>query len=116
MSHQVRHDAPAIADWSDFRRRFVGGDGRVIDNANGGVSHSEGQGWGMMLAVAFDDVASFDLIADWTKRNDTITDFLSSFGYKGVPLCVFYPAGGKKPIVMPQILTESLVIDTIKGE
>ena len=69
LSHQARHDAQAIADWSEFRRRFVGGDGRVIDNANGGVSHSEGQGWGMMLAVAFDDMASFDLIADWTKRN-----------------------------------------------
>jgi thiol:disulfide interchange protein DsbD len=56
------------------------------------------------------------MIADWTKRNDSITDYLSSFGYKGVPLCVFYPASGKKPLVMPQILTETLVINTIKGE
>jgi thiol:disulfide interchange protein DsbD len=56
------------------------------------------------------------MIADWTKRNDSITDYLSSFGFKGVPLYVFYPADGKKPLVMPQILTETLVINTIKGE
>lgn len=65
---------------------------------------------------AFKDNGVTLMIADWTKRNDKITDFLSSFGYKGVPLNVFYPAGGKKPVVMPQILTESLVITTIKGD
>ena len=69
VSHPVVHDALARAEWADFCRRFISGDGRVIDNANGGVSHSEGQGWGMLLAVAFDDMASFDLIADWTKRH-----------------------------------------------
>lgn len=74
LSHPAQHDARAIADWSEFRRRFVGGDGRVIDNANGGVSHSEGQGWGMMLAVAFDDMAGFDLIAGWTRRNLQVRD------------------------------------------
>jgi thiol:disulfide interchange protein DsbD len=56
------------------------------------------------------------MIADWTKRNDAITAFLDSFGYKGVPLCVYYPPGGKKPVVLPQILTESIVINTIQGE
>ena len=69
LSQPTVHDAQTLADWSDFRRRFVSGDGRIIDNANGGVSHSEGQGWGMMLAVAADDRASFDLIADWTRRH-----------------------------------------------
>jgi endoglucanase len=74
LSHQARPDADALAEWSEFRRRFVAGDGRVIDNANGGVSHSEGQGWGMLLAVAFDDMAAFDLIADWTRRNLQVRD------------------------------------------
>jgi len=56
------------------------------------------------------------MIADWTKRNDEITDFLSSFGHKGVPLCVYYPAHDGKPVVLPQILTEDTVINTIKGK
>ena len=56
------------------------------------------------------------MIADWTRRNDAITEFLSSFGYKGVPLVVYYPSDNKKPIVLPQILTESIVINIIKGE
>ena len=56
------------------------------------------------------------MIADWTRRNDSITEFLSSFGYKGVPLCVYYPPDNKKPVVMPQILTESIITNTIKGE
>jgi thiol:disulfide interchange protein len=56
------------------------------------------------------------MIADWTRRNDEITEFLSGFGYKGVPLVVFYPAGGGQPVVLPQILTEDTVIQTIKGD
>jgi len=31
-----------------------------------------------------------------------------------VPLVVFYPAGkGNKPIVLPELLTEKLVLDTL---
>ncbi|MDE3038556.1 MAG: thioredoxin family protein [Pseudomonadota bacterium] len=52
------------------------------------------------------------MVADWTRRNDDITEFLSSFGYKGVPLYVFYPAHGK-PVVLPQLLTQDKVIETI---
>ena len=40
-------DAPDDTEWTSFKTRFVKDDGRVIDNANGGVSHSEGQGWGL---------------------------------------------------------------------
>jgi endoglucanase len=52
-----------------FKRRFISGEGRVIDSGNGGVSHSEGQGWGMLCAVAFDDPATFELLHGWTARN-----------------------------------------------
>ena len=69
VSHPPVHGAVGVAEWSAFRQRFLTGDGRLIDSGNGGVSHSEGQGWGMLLAAAFDDMASFDLMADWTKRN-----------------------------------------------
>jgi endo-1,4-beta-D-glucanase Y len=54
--------------WRDFKTRFVSDDGRIIDNGNGGVSHSEGQGWGLIFAVEFDDRVSFGRIYEWTKR------------------------------------------------
>jgi endoglucanase len=62
---------PTTADldeWSIFQRRFLDGSGRIVDTGNGGVSHTEGQGWGMLLAVAFDDPTSFDTILNWTAR------------------------------------------------
>ena len=58
-----------IPDWEAFKHRFIQPDGRVVDTGNGGVSHTEGQGWGMLLAVAFDDRVTFDRIFDWTKQN-----------------------------------------------
>jgi len=53
------------------------------------------------------------LIADWTRQNPEITDFLHEFGYNGVPLNVFYPAGGGEPIVLPQILSDKVILDAI---
>ncbi len=59
------HLDPAL--WEGFRTRFIT-DGRVIDVDNGGITHSEGQGYGMLLAVAADDRHSFDALFAWTKR------------------------------------------------
>jgi endoglucanase len=58
----------AKADWAAFRRRFVQPDGRVVDTGNGGMSHTEGQGWGMLFAEHFDDLPTFDRILGWTSR------------------------------------------------
>jgi endoglucanase len=60
--------AEDLAEWRQFRSRFISGDGRVVDTGNGGVSHSEGQGWGMMFAVAFNDQETFDRLLGWTSR------------------------------------------------
>jgi thiol:disulfide interchange protein len=54
------------------------------------------------------------MVADWTRRNAEISEFLAGFHYQGVPLYVFYPAGGE-PVVLPQLLTESMVIEAIGG-
>ena len=58
-------DDPA-AVWSKYREHFVAGDGRVLDTANQAISHTEGQGWAMILAESFDDRATFDKIWTWT--------------------------------------------------
>ena len=54
------------ADWEQYRQRFMTSEGRIQDTGNGGISHSEGQGWGMLLAVAADDQEAFQKLWDWT--------------------------------------------------
>ena len=44
--------AEATAEWQLFRNRFVDSEGRLIDTGNQGISHSEGQGWGLIFAAA----------------------------------------------------------------
>lgn len=56
------------AQWNEFRARFLDPSGRVVDTGNGGISHSEGQAYGMLFAATFDDPASFDLIHGWTAQ------------------------------------------------
>lgn len=62
------------AAWRDYRRRFVQPEGRVTDTGNKGISHSEGQGYGMVMAVAADDRATFDALWGWTRRTLMIRD------------------------------------------
>lgn len=63
--------APDDPDWQSFKSRFVTSDGRVVDTGNNGISHSEGQSYGMLFSVTFNDMASFDLIKGWTAANLT---------------------------------------------
>lgn len=61
-------------EWETFKARFLDPSGRVVDPQNGGISHSEGQGYGMLLAYHAGDRAAFELMAKWTqetlRRND----------------------------------------------
>lgn len=59
----------ARAEWDHFKARFLSREGRVIDNMNGNISHSEGQGFAMLLAVRFDDAETFRRLLDWTRGN-----------------------------------------------
>jgi thiol:disulfide interchange protein DsbD len=53
--------------------------------------------------------------ADWTNRNDDITQLLKKFGRSGVPLYVVFPAGRlHEPIVLPEVLTPELLIETFE--
>lgn len=54
--------------WPAYRDRFITAQGRVVDNGNGGISHSEGQGYAMVLAVAAQDRETFERLWTWTAR------------------------------------------------
>ncbi len=51
---------------------------------------------------------------DWTNRDPAITAALAAFGRAGVPLYVVYNAraGAAEPVILPQILTASVVENT----
>lgn len=53
------------------------------------------------------------LKGDWTRADPAITRFLRDHKRDGVPLYVFYPKNGSAPVVLPQILTESIVLNEI---
>ena len=55
------------SEWVAYKERFVAENGRVIDDANGRISHSEGQGYGLLLALLANDRADFARI--WTFTN-----------------------------------------------
>lgn len=64
--------APAL--WQSYKARFVTEQGRVVDTGNNLISHSEGQGYGMLLAVAANDRPTFDRIFTWTRANLLVRD------------------------------------------
>ena len=48
------------------------------------------------------------LKGDWTRRDPAITRYLATMGAGGVPLYVWYPAGGGAE-QLPQILSPALL-------
>ena len=64
----------APTEWQAWRSAFVADDGRVVDTANDGISHSEGQGYGMLLAVLADQPADFEAIWSFTRTELMIRD------------------------------------------
>ena len=53
------------------------------------------------------------LRADWTQRNPQISAALARFGRNGVPLYVLYDPSGKSPKLLPELLTQSIVLDAL---
>jgi thiol:disulfide interchange protein len=49
------------------------------------------------------------LVGDWTSGDPAISRFLAERGRAGVPLYLFYPAGGGEPVELPQVLTPSML-------
>ncbi|MEO1020037.1 MAG: thioredoxin family protein [Pseudomonadota bacterium] len=55
------------------------------------------------------------LKGDWTNRDADITALLESYGRNGVPLYLVYPKGAGEAQMLPQILTERLVLEAFNG-
>ncbi len=70
------------AEWNYFTEHFISTDGRVIDRGQNDMSHSEGQGYAMLLAVSFNDQPLFDKLWQWTSNNLQVRrDGLCAWGW-----------------------------------
>ena len=60
--------------WEEYKSKFINEDGRVIDFYNKHTSHSEGQSYGMALAVKFNELDTFDKLWKWTRDNLSVRE------------------------------------------
>ena len=65
------------------------------------------------VLAAFKSANTTYLVGDWTNQNPEISSLLRQHARDGVPLYLYYPAGGLEPEILPQILTESLMLKTL---
>ncbi len=63
---------------------------------------------------AFHRHAIVKLKADWTNGDPVITKLLQQFGRPGVPLYVLYPGKSEEPIVFPELLTKSMLLEKLE--
>ncbi len=67
--------APIAADeWKAYRDKFLDPSGRIVDTANKNISHSEGQGYGLLLAYLANSRSDFDTIWAFTKTEMLLRD------------------------------------------
>jgi len=55
--------------WGYYKAHFINPDGRVMDLFQNRISHSEGQGYGLLLSLHNNDKATFENILRWTQNN-----------------------------------------------
>ena len=70
---------------------------------------------GDALKTEFDTRKVASLKADWTNGNPEITALLAAQQRSGVPLYLYYAPGAQTPVVLPQLLTESIVLAALKS-
>lgn len=64
-------------------------------------------------ALKHPDVAAVK--ADWTTRNDAVTNMLQRFGRSGVPLFVVIPQGDfEQAIVLPEVVTVEMLLSALR--
>lgn len=81
LDHEIQRWYSAVFDL--YEKAFIKPDGRVFDPQNGGITHSESQGYGMMLALLGGNRETFDRIWMFAKQNMQKSNKL--FGWKYTP-------------------------------
>jgi thiol:disulfide interchange protein DsbD len=66
------------------------------------------------VRAAFQRHGVTKLVADWTNGDPEITKLLQQFGRPGVPLYVLYPGRSAEPIVFPELITKSMILEKLE--
>jgi thiol:disulfide interchange protein DsbD len=53
------------------------------------------------------------LRADWTQRDEAVTQALTALGRSGVPAYALYAPGESSPRLLPEVLTQRIVMDEL---
>jgi len=122
--HPLEAKSGSLIKWNDFNQNFL----NETVNSGKPVFLDFTADWCFTCKVTEQTVLETNLIqekieeygitpirADWTSRNDEITQLLKSFGRSGVPLYVVIP-GGKlnDPIVLPEVITQSILVEALQ--
>lgn len=67
------------------------------------------------VAAAMEQTNAVYLVGDWTRRDDIIATELQRHGRSGVPLYLLYSPGSTEPRILPQLLTEGVVLDALEN-
>ncbi|MGH9084316.1 MAG: glycosyl hydrolase family 8, partial [Acidimicrobiales bacterium] len=79
----LEHRDPGLEqDGRRFVSSYVDDDGRVVRHDHGGDTVSEGQAYGMLVAVALRDRPTFDAVWRWTEVNLQRPDGLLSWRWE----------------------------------
>ena len=65
------------------------------------------------VAASFKAKKAVIMVGDWSNGDPVISRFLESQGRSGVPLYLWYAKGAGEPKVLPQILTELTIMETL---
>ena len=61
-------------EWTAYKDKFIEPSGRIVDTANSNISHSEGQGYGLLLAYLAENRGDFDTIWAFTRAEMLLRD------------------------------------------
>lgn len=75
---------PLQTAWIAWKAAYMADDGRVVDALQNGASHSESQGYGLLLAATMRDAEAFDMIDSWTTSHLAIRSD-SLFAWRWLP-------------------------------
>jgi thiol:disulfide interchange protein DsbD len=61
----------------------------------------------------FRELGVATLRADWTDKNDAIAQAIAGFRRAGVPVYVLYGRGAQEPVLLPELLTPTIVLKAL---
>ena len=63
---------------------------------------------------AFEQAGVVKLKGDWTNRDAEISAVLKELGRAGVPVYLYWAPGAEKPKILPQVLTEAIILSELE--